>query len=102
MIKRITILVVGLLVAGCATVSDPLPAVVKIVEVKVPVIVYPTVAIPTRPRLEIDALTETDREKPGVVANAYIISLLRLRDYARELELLLEASTKKPEMASSP
>jgi len=83
---------------GCAhnpTPPQPCPPpTVKIVEVEVPVPVYPSVVVPTRPTLAIDEITDTS--KPGVVANAYRITVAQLREYAIELETLLK-SVNNPE-----
>ncbi len=82
-----------ILLTGCAhTVCVPT---VETVRVEVPVAIYPSVTIPPRPNLDIDLLKPEDRDKPGIVANAYRTTIVVLRDYARELELLLQAVNKQ-------
>lgn len=85
----------ALLLVGCGhnpVVPCP-PETIRTVEVQVPVLVYPSIDLPTRPVLEIDKVTATT--SPGDTANAYRITVVQLRDYAVSLEALL-LSFKKP------
>jgi hypothetical protein len=86
--KALVAALAALLLVGCTT---PPERIIETQIVEVPIIVYPTVVTPPRPELEIDRLTEEDRKSPGVVANAYRITIVQLRDYAIMLETLIDA-----------
>lgn len=91
--KSIIALATAGLLAGCSSLSVPCPPpTIKTVEVQVPVLVYPTIEMPSRPALEIDKINPST--SPGETANAYRITVVQLRDYAVSLEALLESFAK--------
>jgi hypothetical protein len=96
--KTLLIIAGALLIVGCTTTPEVR---VETQIVEVPIAVYPTIIAPIRPELEIDRLTEDDKVVPGVIANAYRMSIVQLRDYAHELELLINAVNQKSEKVES-
>lgn len=78
----------------------PTPPEVRIVEVKVPVVVYPEIKdIPPRPTLQLDTLPSTldTPQQIGGIVNALVDSIVQLMVYSRQLENILNTINKPPE-----
>jgi type IV pilus biogenesis protein CpaD/CtpE len=79
MVKEIVITITIALLSACAVAP---PAKIVYQEVKIPIIVVPAPPKFERPVLEIDKLSDLQKEDEGQLAKAYVITIKQLEDYS--------------------
>ncbi len=91
---KLKLLLISLMLVGCASKPIPPQIVYQTVEVEIPIYQIPKFSIPDKPKLPIYLLNDSHKDDHNAIGRAYVSTVKILEAHTEQLRNLLEGIKK--------